>query len=170
MKVKTNFLVLSLFALALFLDFPVSQPDALAASLRDQMIVQAKKERMVVLAGSIAEDIKRDLKGFRKRYPFITIKDLEMNTKDTVNRVSLEARAGRLSIDWAGISEDGSEIFVRRGILAKYEFPHLKDFVRGSQPPHGLYVGGLGEPQDTGGLQHGAHIAEGRAQIMGRDG
>ncbi len=119
MKVKTNFLVLSLFALALFLDFPVSQPDALAASLRDQMIVQAKKERMVVLAGSIAEDIKRDLKGFRKRYPFITIKDLEMNTKDTVNRVSLEARAGRLSIDWAGISEDGSEIFVRRGILAK---------------------------------------------------
>jgi len=150
MKVRTNFLVLSLFALALIFGIPVSQPDASADSLRDQMIVKAKKERMVVVAGSIAEDIKRDLKGFRKKYPFITIKDLEMNTKDTVNRVSLEARAGRLSIDWAGISEDGSEIFVRRGILAKYEFPHLKDFVRGSQPPHGLYVGGMANPRVQG--------------------
>ena len=150
MKVRTNLLVLSLFALALIFGIPMSQPDASADSLRDQMIVKAKKERMVVLAGSIAEDIKRDLKGFRKKYPFITIKDLEMNTKDTVNRVSLEARAGRLSIDWAGISEDGSEIFVRRGILAKYEFPHLKDFVRGSQPPHGLYVGGLANPRIQG--------------------
>ena len=150
MEVRTNFLVLSLVALALFLGFPVSQPDASADSLRDQMIAKAKKEGKVVVAGSIADDIKRHLTGFRKKYPFITVKDLEMNTKDTVNRVSLEARAGRLSIDWSGISEDGSEIFVRRGLLAKYEFPHLKDFVPGTQPPHGLYVGGLGNPRIQG--------------------
>ncbi len=126
---------------------PLSQPDAFAGSLRDQMIAKAKKEGTLVLSGSIAEDLKRDLKGFRKRYPFMTIKDIEMNTKDTVNRVSLEAKAGRLTIDWAGISEDGSEIFVRRNLLAKNTCPHLKDFVRGSQPPHGLYVGGLGNPR-----------------------
>ena len=150
MKVRTNFLVLSLFAFALFLGFLVSQPDASADSLRDQMIAKAKKERTVVLAGSIADDMKNGLKGFRKRYPFITIKDIAMNTKDTVNRVSAEAKAGQLSIDWAGISEDGSEIFVRQNILAKFDYPHLKDFVRGSQPPHGLYVGGMGNPRIQG--------------------
>lgn len=148
MKAKAS-LVLGFIALA-FIGFPVIQSDALAASMREEMIAKAKKEGTLVLAGSIAEDIKRDLKGFRKRYPFITIKDLEMNTKDTVNRVSLEAKAGRLSIDWAGISEDGSEIFVRQGILAKNTYPHLRDFVRGSQPPHGLYVGGLGNPRVQG--------------------
>ncbi len=148
MKAKAS-IVLGFIALA-FLGIPVIQPDALAASLRDEMIAKAKKERTVVLAGSLAANIKSDIKGFRKRYPFITIKDLEMNTQDTVNRVALEARAGRLTIDWAGISEDGAEALMRRGTLAKYDFPHLKDFVRGSQPPHGLYVSGLVSPRPQG--------------------
>jgi iron(III) transport system substrate-binding protein len=129
---------------------PLVQPDAKAASLRDEMIAKAKKEGSLVIAGSVASWIRTSLDGFQKRYPFIKIKDLEMNTKSTVNRVSLEAKAGRLSIDWAGISEDGSEIFVRRGLNAKLNFPHLKDFEPGSQPPHGLYVGGTANPRIQG--------------------
>ncbi|MDP2645797.1 MAG: extracellular solute-binding protein [Desulfobacterales bacterium] len=140
MKRKVQFLVSLMVMLFVLLGL---QPDAaFSSSLRDEMIVKAKKEGTLVIAGSVADNIKRDLIGFQKRYPFIKIRDLDLNTKSAVNRVSLEAKAGRLSIDWVGISEDGAEIFVRRGLNAKYEFPHLKDFVPGSQPPHGMYVGG----------------------------
>ena len=147
MKIQVVFLALLAWILVAS---GVWTPSTAKASMRDDMIAKAKKEGMVVVSGSIAEDIARFLTGFKKKYPFIKIKDVEMNTKDTVNRVSLEARAGQLSIDWAGISEDGSEIFVRQGLLAKNEYPHLKDFVPGSQPPHGLYVGGLGNPRVQG--------------------
>ncbi|MDP2647087.1 MAG: extracellular solute-binding protein [Desulfobacterales bacterium] len=124
--------------------------DAAAASLREEMIAKAQKEKALVLIGSLAEDIRTRLPGFQKRYPFIKIKDLDMNTKDSVNRVSLEAKAGRLSIDWSGISEDGAEIFVRQGLSARHEFPHLKDFAPGFQPPHGLWTGVFANPRAQG--------------------
>ncbi len=147
MKRSASFVLV--FISVAFFGLSIDQSDLRAASLRDEMIAKAKKEKVLVIAGSIANDIK-NLKGFHKRYPFIQIKDLEMNTKSTVNRVSLEAKAKRLSIDWAGISEDGAEIFVRRGLNAKYEFPHLKDFIPGTQPPHGLYVGGFANTRVQG--------------------
>ncbi len=139
------------FMIVAFFGITMSQPEsARAASFKEEMIAKAKKEGALVLAGSVVEDIKQGVLNFRKQYPFIKIKSLEMNTKSTVNRVSLEAKAGRLSIDWAGISEDGAEIFVRRGLNAKYTFPHLKDFVPGTQPPHGMYVSGFANPRVQG--------------------
>ncbi len=141
---KVALLLLSFVTLAFF------GMESTAASMRDEMIAKAKKEGTLVLAGSLALDISSHLQGFKKRYPFIKIKDLDMNTKSTVNRVILEAKAGRLSIDWAGISEDGAEIFVRRGLNAKHQFPHLKDFAPGSQPPHGLWTGVFVNPRAQG--------------------
>ncbi|MDP2645592.1 MAG: extracellular solute-binding protein [Desulfobacterales bacterium] len=129
--------------IAMFLT-PLIQPgEVFAASLREEMIAKAKKEGTLVVAGSLAEDIATNLTGFKKMYPFINVRHMEINTKDTINRVVTEAQAGRLSIDWTGTSEDGAEILARRGFLAKNDFPHLKDFRANSQPPHGLYVSGV---------------------------
>ncbi|MDP2646596.1 MAG: extracellular solute-binding protein [Desulfobacterales bacterium] len=136
--------------MATFFGTTLSRPDTRAASLREEMVVKAKAEGSLVVVGSNASLLRTGLDGFRRRYPFIKITDLAMNTGSTVNRVSLEAKAGRLTIDWAGISEDGSEVLVRRGLNAKLDFPHLKDFEPGSQPPHGLYVGGAANPRIQG--------------------
>ncbi|MDP2643363.1 MAG: extracellular solute-binding protein, partial [Desulfobacterales bacterium] len=134
-----------------FFAVTLSRPEsASSASFKEEMIAKAKKEGELVLVGSVVEDIRQGIPTFRKRYPFIKIKAIEMNTKSTVNRVSLEAKAGRLTIDWTDISEDGAELFVRQGLNAKYDFPHLKDYYPKTQPPHGLWVGGMANPRVQG--------------------
>ncbi len=41
-----------------------------ASSLRDQMIAKAKKEGQFIIAGSSADNMRDELKGFKKKYPF----------------------------------------------------------------------------------------------------
>ena len=86
------------FILGMFVIPLIQTDEGFSSSVRDEMIAKAKKEGALVIAGSRAEDIKTRLPGFQKRYPFIKIKDLDMNTKAVVNRVSLEAKVGRLGI------------------------------------------------------------------------
>lgn len=128
----------------------LSSGTASGASLRDEMIAKAKKEGQFVIAGSNADNFRDELKGFKKRYPFITIKALTGNTGDTINRVSAEAKAGRLSIDLAATSSDGLELLAKAGILQKMEFPHLKDFTAGTQPRSGIYVQAFLNPRVQG--------------------
>ncbi|MFQ5849954.1 MAG: ABC transporter substrate-binding protein [Candidatus Binatia bacterium] len=126
---------------ALFLLGVLAQPPPAApASLPEQIIAKAKMEGTLVVAGSNASEFRDDLKGFQKKYPFITVKAFEANTTMTVNRVITEAKAGRLSIDVVDIGADGANVLAGRGLLAKREFPHLKDFASKTQPRSGLYV------------------------------
>jgi iron(III) transport system substrate-binding protein len=111
-----------------------------ADSLRDEMIAKAKKEGEFVVAGSSADNLRDDLKGFSKAYPFISMKAFTANTADSVNRISSEAKAGRLSIDVAATSNDGLELLAKAGLLQKMEFPHLKDIPPDTQPKQGLYL------------------------------
>lgn len=121
-----------------------------ASALRDQMIAKAKKEGALVAAGSNARELRTKLKGFKKLYPFITVKGVKGNTSNTVNRVVTEAKANRLTIDLVAIDDSGAELLAKRGLLAKYEFPHLADFLKGTQPKHGLYVDLFGNPRVQG--------------------
>ncbi len=111
-----------------------------ADSLRDEMIAKAKKEGEFVVAGSSADNLRDDLKGFRKRYPFITMKAFTANTADTINRITSEANAGKLSIDIAAVSSDGLNLLAIQGLLEKYEFSHLSEIPAHTQPKGGLYL------------------------------
>jgi iron(III) transport system substrate-binding protein len=118
--------------------FPV--PSTWADSIRDQMIEKAKKEGEFVVAGSNADTFRDELKGFTKRYPFITLKAFTANTGDTINRVTAEAKAGKLSFDLPAVSSDGLELLSKAGLLEKMDFPHLKDIPADTQPTHGRYL------------------------------
>ena len=113
---------------------------AWAESIRDQMIAKAKKEGEFVVAGSNADTFRDELTGFRKKYPFITMKAFTANTADTINRISSEAKAGKLSIDAVATSSDGLNLLSKGGVLEKYEFPHLKEIPADTQPAHGEYL------------------------------
>lgn len=117
---------------------------------RDEMIAKAKKEGTLVIAGSNANDLRDRLKGFQKAYPFLTVKGVTSNTADTINRVVTESQAGRLSIDLAAVDEVGNEVLAGRELLEKLNFPHLANFPKGSQPPHGFYVDFVGNPRVQG--------------------
>ena len=149
----TIFIRFRLIPLALFLSFvfvPFSVPQARAESLRDKMTAQAKKEGTVVLSGSQVDQMRDQFTGFRKRYPFITIKARPANTRDTINRVLLENRVNKSSIDVVHVGDDGGETLAGRGIVQKFTFPHLKDFIANSQPSHGLYVAMTSFPRFQG--------------------
>ena len=129
----TIFIRFRLIPLALFLSFvfvPFSVPQARAESLRDKMTAQARKEGTVVLSGSQVDQMRDQFTGFRKRYPFITIKARPANTRDTINRVLLENRVNKSSIDVVHVGDDGGETLAGRGIVQKFTFPHLKDFIK----------------------------------------
>jgi ABC-type Fe3+ transport system substrate-binding protein len=108
--------------------------------IRARMIAQAQTERTVVVVGSQTLRLDQNLKGFKKRFPFITIKGVEASTTKTVDRVVAEAKSSNVSVDAVHVSEEGAVFLANHGILAKNEFPHLKDFYPNTQPKSGLYV------------------------------
>ena len=149
---KKTSLGLTLAMIGLFLLglMGLSPETASGGSLRDEMIAKAKKEGQFVIAGSNALEFRDDLKGFKKRYPFITIRALGGNTGDTINRVSAEAKAGRLSIDLPATSNDGLELLAKANLLTKVNFPHLENFAAGTQPKHELYIKAFLNPRVQG--------------------
>src|SRR5262245_46314670 len=115
-------------------------PNAANVDIRAQMIEQAQKERTVVVAGSQTLRLDQNLKGFKKRFPFITIKGIEASTTKTIDRVVAETKSGNATADLVHVSEEGAVFLANQGVLAKNEFPHLKDFYPNTQPKGGLYV------------------------------
>ena len=136
-----------LFSLALV---PLVGGVSRAESLREKMIAQAKKEGALVLSGSSADNLRDELKGFRKMYPFLNFKAVPANTRDTITRVLLEDRAGKSSIDVANVGDDGGETLAGRRISQKFTYPHLRDFYSNSQPSHGRYVAYMSFPRFQG--------------------
>jgi ABC-type Fe3+ transport system substrate-binding protein len=108
--------------------------------LRTRMIAQAQKEKTVVVVGSQTLRLDRNLKGFKTRYPFITIKGIEASTTKSIDRVVAESQSGNVTIDAVHVSEEGAVFLANHGILAKNDFPHLKDFYPNTQPKSGLYI------------------------------
>lgn len=150
MKAK-KFWFLPVF-LSLAIGLPSQHSWAASASLRDQMIAQAKKEGEVVFMGDLATELKTLLKGFSQKYPFIQFKAIDARAEETINRVAAEAKAGRLSVDVSGMSMEDVEPLMKGNLLAKFESSHLADFPAKTQPRSGLYVVGQLDP-----IPHGVY-------------
>ncbi|MDP2646082.1 MAG: extracellular solute-binding protein [Desulfobacterales bacterium] len=119
-------------------------------SLRDRMIAQAKNEKQFIVGGPSGDNFRDELVGFKKLYPFITIKVFTGNSADVTNRVFAEAQAGKLSIDMVASSSESLELIAKGDLLTKMEYPHLKDFQAGTQPRSGAYVQGFLNPRVQG--------------------
>jgi iron(III) transport system substrate-binding protein len=108
----------------------------------------------VIIVGSLADLIMESAKGFKEKYPFITIKGLSLNTVKTVNRVATEVQAGKVTVDMVDTGSDGVATLARLGYLQKpmVEYPHLKDFLAPDrmQPASGLFVNHLMIPRVQG--------------------
>jgi len=129
---------------------PMGPPDATAASLRDEMIAKAKKEKPLVIGGGASDAFRDHLVNLRKQYPFITVKPFVANTATTVNRVVAEAQVGKTSIDMVVFSSGALELLAAAKLLQKMEYPHLKDFRAGTQPGHGYFVNAFLNPRTQG--------------------
>jgi iron(III) transport system substrate-binding protein len=111
------------------------------------MITKAKAEGELVIAGSLADYFMERAEGFKKKYPFIQVKGLSLNTTKTVNRIVAEVQAGRPSIDLEETTDEGGMILFDAGTLQKPEpFPHMRDFNPKFQPSSGMYVCLVGSP------------------------
>ena len=143
-----------LFAFTIFLAVHASAQGQSAANvdIRARMIAQAQKEGTVVVVGSQTLRLDQNLKGFKKRFPFITIKGIEASTTKTIDRVVAEAKSGNLTIDAVHVSEEGAVFLANHEILSKNEFPHLKDFHPNTQPKSGLYVDRVSNPSHSSDL------------------
>jgi iron(III) transport system substrate-binding protein len=113
---------------------------ASTSSLRDDMVAKAKKEGEFVIAGSHGREFTQEMAGFRKKYPFLKMRGIASRTADTAARVVSESKAGKISIDVIDIEDAALESLATLGILEKQEFPHIKTFLTGTQPNHGMYV------------------------------
>jgi iron(III) transport system substrate-binding protein len=92
--------------------------------------------------GSHGEQFVELLEGFKQKYPFIELKGIGANTVKTVNRIAMEVKAGRVTLDIADVSADGTYTLAGEGALQKpmMAYPHLKDFESRLQPSSGLFV------------------------------
>jgi iron(III) transport system substrate-binding protein len=134
-------ILITVFAFTIFFAAASAQGQSPAnVDIRARMIAQAQTERTVVVVGSQTLRLDQNLKGFKKRFPFITIKGVEASTTKTVDRVIAEAKSSNVSVDAVHVSEEGAVFLANHGILAKNQFPHLKDFYPNTQPKSGLYV------------------------------
>jgi iron(III) transport system substrate-binding protein len=121
---------------------PAPSPDKPTPSQLEQIIAKAKEEGEVVVAGSHGDEVQRELPGFYEKYPFITVKGMDLNTAKTVNRVAMEVKAGRVGVDIFETSDDGGFTLAGLGMLQKPQmpYPQLKKFDPRLQPSSGLFV------------------------------
>jgi iron(III) transport system substrate-binding protein len=121
---------------------PTPSPEKPAPDPREQIIAQAKEEGEVFVIGSHADEFNELLEGFKSKYPFIQIRPVTLNTVKSVNRVMMEAKAGRVTIDMVDVSDDGLYLLAQEGALQKpaLDYPHLRDFEPRLQPSSGLFV------------------------------
>jgi iron(III) transport system substrate-binding protein len=126
--------------------------DKSGPSPREQMIAQAKQEGELVIVGSHGDQFATQFKGFMDKYPFITVKGLDLNTTKTVNRAMMEVKAGRVSMDVAEVGADGTYTLAQKGGLQKpaVPYPHLKDFEARLQPSSGLFVSAIVSVRNQG--------------------
>jgi hypothetical protein len=123
-----------------------------ASSELEQIIAKAKEEGEMVVVGSHGDDFATQLEGFKAKYPFITLKGLDLNSTKTVNRAVMEVKAGRVTMDVTEIGENGQYLLAGEGYLQEpeVEFPHLQDFEARFQPSSGLFVSFQISPRNQG--------------------
>jgi iron(III) transport system substrate-binding protein len=102
--------------------------------------------------GSNADRFEEFYHGFTDKYPFITVKGIDANSFQTVNRVVAEGGAGKVTVDVMDISDDGAYPLADQGMLQIPDpaYPHLANFDPRTQPSSGLFVAHTINPRPQG--------------------
>jgi iron(III) transport system substrate-binding protein len=116
---------------------------AVQASAAPSGAVEAsKKEKGLVIYGNVASDnFAPIVEAFRKKYPWITVKTLDLGPAPAFERYLTESSVGHRSADLIAAASPTVWIrFVKRGELEPYEAEGAKDLPDWSKPYPGLYT------------------------------
>ncbi|MFQ5683856.1 MAG: ABC transporter substrate-binding protein [Candidatus Binatia bacterium] len=106
----------------------VGSLNELSAKARQKTLLEgAKREGRVVFYGTAnASDARKFLRGFKQKYPFLTIDHYRAGGFRLVNKVTTEARAGRYEPDIIQTSALVGYELLRASLTAKYFSPERK--------------------------------------------
>jgi iron(III) transport system substrate-binding protein len=101
---------------------PTGSEGAPAAGSLQALYEAAKAEGEVVFWGSVdPEEIQQLSPAFNKRFPGIKVKHFEIGTGPAVQRIVLEARVGKISLDTLAGSLAGASPLLERDLLQGYD-------------------------------------------------
>jgi len=101
-----------------------------------RLIEGAKKEGEVVI-WHIAPLTKNVLKPFKKKYPFLTVKDWRHRGPEGSTKAIEEAKAGMHNHDLTILGPTNMAWLLRANLLAEYDWPNTKGWV--NQPDHNFF-------------------------------
>jgi ABC-type glycerol-3-phosphate transport system substrate-binding protein len=106
----------------------VTSYDRLTGQEREAKLIEgAKREAKLVYYGSmIADQMKRILDEFNKKYPFITVASYRAGTLDVYNRITTEALAKRYEADVVEMDPGEAFNLVKAGLVDPYRSPNRK--------------------------------------------
>lgn len=107
-----------------------------------RLVEAAKKEgKMVWWATHGAKEAQQQIAAFNKIYPFIEVTYWRGNDDDVWDKLSAEARANKVSVDFSIMGMVYTPMAKKAGLLKKYEYPNCKDWIPGFLDREGFWVG-----------------------------
>lgn len=93
-----------------------------------RLVAGAKKEGKIEMIHSLRRKLGRaHIKGFTKKYPFITVKNSDMGSQDAAERLVAEETAGRHLTDTVSIGVPDATILITQNRVARYPTPATKN-------------------------------------------
>ncbi len=107
----------------------------------DKLVEGAKKEGKVVYYSSTSTtEANEMLKAFQKKYPFIKTEMYRAGSDTLLEKILLEARAGRHEADVYNLRAFTSTVLVKRGLLAKGSMRHARFYRDGFKDREGYWT------------------------------
>ena len=116
--------LLSLFFLAVVVSWSCAQD-----SHTIKLVEGAKKEGTVMLYTSMnVPDVNRLFEAFRRKYPFLSPKSYTTRSAALLQRIVIEAQAGRHAVDVIQANGYTVDIISKKGMTKKYASPESKAY------------------------------------------
>jgi iron(III) transport system substrate-binding protein len=107
----------------------------------DKIIEGAKREGRVVYYGSTSTtEANEMLKGFQKKYPFVKPDMYRAGSDTLLEKILIEARAGRHAADVYNLRAFTTTVLVQRGLLAKHPTRHAQFYKEGFKDRDGQWT------------------------------
>jgi iron(III) transport system substrate-binding protein len=140
----------SIFAFLLLLLFS-SAAAAQTDKEMDRLIEGAKKEGKVVYYGSTSStEANEMLKAFQKKYPFVKADMYRAGSDTLMEKILIEARAGRHVADVFNLRAFTITVLVKRGLLAKHPTRHAPFYRDGFKDRDGHWTSFYQNPATFG--------------------
>jgi len=128
--------LLSLFFLAMIVSWSSAQD-----SHTTKLVEGAKKEATVMLYTSMnVPDVNRLFEPFRRKYPFLSPKSYTTRSAALLQRIVIEAQAGRHFVDVIQANGYTVDIISKKGLTKKYASPESKTYPTKFRDPSGHWI------------------------------